>query len=136
MGKLDKMLDIISEDSVDAPSTSVMPGSNASTGSPLANAEFTTLADILNHKTGMDIGSTNKVCLGAPLQNILSQMAETYLKIQDIRNLFKNATQSPVYRERGEEYLKIFDTIDGLLKASQSNIKLVSKDLDKLSLDS
>lgn len=136
MDKFDQMLSLVREDSVDAPSTSVMPGTGSQFSSPPTNSEFTTLADLLNHKSGMDIGSTEKVTLGAPIQNILDRMAEAFLKIQDIRILFKNASKSPIYRDRLPEFEETFTTIDGLLKASQSNLKLVSKELDNLSLDS
>lgn len=134
MNKLDAVLKIIQEDSVDAPSTSIVPSSPATLSNPPTNSEFTTLTDLLRYKAGMDVGETKNKILGVPLQNILEQLADFYVQNQELRLRFKDAARNPVYRDKAN--LKpVFVRMEQCIKTIETQIKEIAKDLDNLSLD-
>jgi hypothetical protein len=135
MRKLDSFLSIISEDSVDAPSSSIAPGGFTS-GQPPTNQEFTTLSDLIKYKNGnvADIGSTHNKILGAPLQHILDELVISYVHIENISSRFKEAQENPVYAEKPNTK-PVFVRVDRHIEAIKSQIKQIAQDLDKLSLD-
>lgn len=135
MSKLDKVLAIISEDSVEAPSTSVIQSSPMQNSSPPTNTEFTTLYDLLKYRDGMDIGTTQKKVLGVPLQNIVEELVNLYTQSQAVRLRFKDAAQNPVYRDK-PELQPVFDRVGQCIKTIETQIQEIAKDLDNLSLDS
>jgi hypothetical protein len=123
--KLDNILSVISEDSVDAPSSSISPG-GYSAGQPPANQEFTSLADLIKYKNGAipDIGSTSAKVLGVPLQHILDELTIAYIHVEGIKARFKEAAENPV-----------FSRTQNHIDAIKAQIKQIAQDLDKLSLD-
>jgi hypothetical protein len=133
--KFEDLLALIKEDSVDAPSTSVLPGNEMQFSSPPTNSEFTSLSDLLRYKTGMDIGSTSKKILGVPLQTILEQLADLYIKSQDAKKLFKQASENPVYSGR-PELNPVFKNLDNHIVTIQTQIKLITQELDALAISS
>lgn len=134
MNKFDQVLKIVSEDSVEAPSTSVIPSYPAQNANPPTNSEFTSLTDLLRYKNGMDVGETKNKVLGIPLQNILDELANFYLKGQDLRLRFLDAKNNPIYRDKAE--LKpVFERIGQSLKTIETEIKNIASDLDNLTLE-
>ena len=134
MSKLDQILRIVSEDSVEAPSTSIIPSYPAQNANPPTNSEFTSLTDLIKYKNGMDVGETRNKVLGVPLQNILDELATFYVKGQDLRLRFKYAQTNPVYRDK-EELKCVFDRIGQSLKTIETEIKNITCDLDNLALE-
>lgn len=134
MSKLDKVLNIISEDSVEAPSTSVIPSYPSQNANPPTNSEFTSLTDLLKYKNGMDIGEPKNKILGVPLQNILTELANFYVQSQELRLRFKDAAENPVYRDNAK--LKpVFERIGQSIKTIEAEIKNIASDLDNLTLE-
>ncbi len=135
MSKLDEVLRILEEDSVDAPSTSVIQSSPSLASNPPTNSEFTTLQDLMKYKTGMDVGETKNKILGVPLQNILDQLIDFYVKSNDLKLRFKDAKKNPVYRDK-VELNPVFDRLNQNIKTIQTQIAAITRELDNLNLES
>lgn len=133
MSKFDQFVRL-SEDSVEAPSTSVMPSSPAQTSNPPTNTEFASLHDLLKYKNGMDVGDPTNAILGVPLQHILTELVNLYVQSRAVELRFKEAAKNPVYRDK-PELKPVFKRVDQSVKSIQSLIKTITVELDNLSLD-